>query len=105
MKILHLLASPVWSGPAEPVALLAAAQRALGHDVRVAIDRKRLLVSSEELALPHPASEVAAVVTVSLGVAWAEPTPTTDWHETLAAADQALYRAKQNGRNRVELAP
>ncbi len=53
MKILHLLASPVWSGPAEPVALLAAAQRALGHEVTVAIDRKRLEVSSEELALPH----------------------------------------------------
>lgn len=53
MKILHLLASPVWSGPAEPVALLAAAQRALGHQVSVAIDRKRLEVTSEELALPH----------------------------------------------------
>lgn len=52
MKILHLLASPVWSGPAEPVALLAAAQAALGHEVKVAIDRKRLQVTSEELALP-----------------------------------------------------
>jgi diguanylate cyclase (GGDEF)-like protein len=66
---------------------------------------ERLRAAIEELALPHPASDVAPVVTVSLGVAWAEPTPTTDWHETLAAADAALYRAKQNGRNRVELAP
>ena len=53
MKILHLLASPVFSGPAEPVALLAAAQRALGHDVSVAIDRKRTRHTSEELAMPR----------------------------------------------------
>jgi glycosyltransferase involved in cell wall biosynthesis len=53
MRILHLLASPVWSGPAEPVALLAGAQRALGHDVKIAIDRKRGSVASEELLLPQ----------------------------------------------------
>lgn len=53
MKILHLLASPVWSGPAEPVTLLAAAQRALGHEVKIAIDRKRLRVTSEEVSLPR----------------------------------------------------
>lgn len=53
MRILHLLASPVWSGPAEPVALLAEAQRALGHDVKIAIDRKRGSVASEELLLPQ----------------------------------------------------
>ncbi len=66
---------------------------------------ERLRAAIEELALPHPASAVAPVVTVSLGVAWAEPSPSADWHATLAAADAALYRAKQNGRNRVELAP
>ena len=53
MKILHLLASPVWSGPAETVAELALAQRALGHEVSVAIDRLRTHVSSEELAAPR----------------------------------------------------
>jgi glycosyltransferase involved in cell wall biosynthesis len=53
MRILHLIASPVWSGPAEPVALLAAAQRALGHEVKIAIDRKRGSVASEELLLPQ----------------------------------------------------
>jgi glycosyltransferase involved in cell wall biosynthesis len=53
MRILHLLASPVFSGPAEPVCLLAAAQRSLGHEVKVAIDRKRLSVASEELLLPR----------------------------------------------------
>ena len=53
MRILHLLASPVWSGPAETIAALALAQRALGHEVHVAVDRRRSQVSSEELAAPR----------------------------------------------------
>ncbi|CAM3238301.1 glycosyltransferase [Corallococcus sp. ZKHCc1 1396] len=53
MRILHLLASPFWSGPAENVALLAQAQRALGHEVTVAVDRKRRDVLSEEPAVPR----------------------------------------------------
>lgn len=53
MRILHLLASPVFSGPAENVAWLADGQRALGHTVRVAIDRKRGGLGSEEAALPR----------------------------------------------------
>lgn len=53
MRILHTLASPAWSGPAEGVALLADAQRRAGHDVKVAIDRKRTSVSSEEESLPY----------------------------------------------------
>ena len=53
MRILHLLSSPVWSGPAEPVALLAAAQRELGHAVSVAIDTTRPGTGSEEPAAPH----------------------------------------------------
>jgi diguanylate cyclase (GGDEF)-like protein len=65
---------------------------------------ERLRATIEELALPHPASGVAAVITISLGVAWANPEPTTDWRSVLAAADAALYRAKQSGRNRVEAA-
>ncbi len=53
MRILHTLSSPAWSGPAEGVALLADAQRKLGHDVKVAIDRKRTQVTSEEPSLPY----------------------------------------------------
>lgn len=55
MRILHLLASPYWSGPAELVALLAQEQRKLGHTVSVAIDRKRAEMDapSEELAAPR----------------------------------------------------
>lgn len=53
MRVLHLLASPVFSGPSENVALLAAAQRALGHEVTVAVDRKRPGLSAEEPIVPR----------------------------------------------------
>lgn len=53
MKILHLLASPFFTGPAELVTQLALAQRALGHEVSIAVDRKRTTNTSEELAVPR----------------------------------------------------
>ncbi len=53
MRILHLLASPFFTGPAEAVTQLALAQRALGHDVTIAVDRKRTQTTSEELATPR----------------------------------------------------
>lgn len=53
MRILHLLASPFWSGPAENVALLAQAQREAGHEVTVAVDRLRKDVPAEEPAVPR----------------------------------------------------
>jgi len=71
---------------------------------QTAVHAERLRAVIEELALPHPASGVAPVVTISLGACWAKPEPGGEWGEVLAAADAALYRAKQGGRNRVELA-
>jgi glycosyltransferase involved in cell wall biosynthesis len=53
MRILHLLASPFFSGPAESLAVLALEQRRLGHEVSVAVDRKRGQASAEELAVPR----------------------------------------------------
>ncbi|MBX5481815.1 MAG: glycosyltransferase [Myxococcaceae bacterium] len=53
MRLLHLFASPVWSGPADLIATLASAQRALGHDARIAVDRKRAHPPAEEPIVPR----------------------------------------------------
>jgi L-malate glycosyltransferase len=53
MRILHLLSSPVFSGPAEAVALLAAAQRRAGATVAVAVDSTRPGTGTEEPAAPR----------------------------------------------------
>ncbi|MCE9672980.1 glycosyltransferase [Myxococcus stipitatus] len=53
MRILHLLASPFFSGPAENLALLALAQREAGHEVTVAVDRRRRDIPAEEPAVPR----------------------------------------------------
>jgi diguanylate cyclase (GGDEF)-like protein len=59
----------------------------------------------EELAVPHQrAPHGRRVVTISLGVAAAMPDPDASWRNLVARADTALYLAKQNGRNRVEIA-
>ena len=56
----------------------------------------------EELQIPHPCSEVSANVTVSIGLSTRIPEPGAHPMALLKAADDALYKAKQGGRNRVE---
>jgi diguanylate cyclase (GGDEF)-like protein len=57
----------------------------------------------EQLQVPHDMSPFKSL-TVSVGVAVVAPDAQSSITDFLKAADTALYRAKQQGRNRVELA-
>ncbi len=51
-------------------------------------------------AIPHPASEISPQVTVSIGIHSAIPRPGLPLRTWIKNADDALYQAKQRGRNR-----
>ncbi len=65
---------------------------------------ERMRARVEALALPHAGGVGWPVVTLSIGVASGIVTRGASVADLLAKADQALYRAKTGGRNRVELA-
>ncbi|WOD39064.1 PleD family two-component system response regulator [Nodosilinea sp. E11] len=59
----------------------------------------RLVRSVQALALPHQMSPTSAVVTLSCGVASLIPMPDYLPSDLVFTADQALYQAKNRGRN------
>ena len=69
--------------------------RQLGQDLCTAV---------ADLALPHPALGAEARVTISVGIATGLA-PFVTAHNLIGAADQALYAAKDAGRNCLRQAP
>lgn len=63
---------------------------------------EKLRKKIESAAIPHEPSTINAYVTISLGIAAMVPTARTTKESLIGAADAALYKAKRNGRNRVE---
>ena len=62
---------------------------------------ERLRIAIGELAIPHPDSTAADHITVSFGGATLRPGSPESAVDLLKAADDNLYRAKHEGRNRV----
>lgn len=62
---------------------------------------RRIMTKIHALRLPHPASSVASIVTVSIGVAVSGRDERRPHGELVTRADQALYRAKAEGRDRI----
>jgi len=62
---------------------------------------ERLRIHVEQLQLPHEGSPCSSVVSLSAGTATSTPAANRRCETLLAAADVALFRAKQEGRNRT----
>ena len=71
--------------------------------LRATAERARRVV--EALAIPHPGNTAGPFLTISVGSSAAFPRPGSRAAELVAAADRALYRAKEAGRNRAEVEP
>ena len=57
----------------------------------------------QNLSIPHKSSPVNEVVTVSVGVVASNPMDDNSFDNLLKRADEALYQAKESGRNRIAL--
>lgn len=75
-----------------------------GTDAAAAMDRAgQIQQAIHALALPHEGAPFG-IVTVSFGVATLVPQREQSPQELVRRADRAMYRAKQDGRNRIEQA-
>lgn len=65
----------------------------------IAVVAERLKQGLEALMIPHACSTASKFVSVSMGLAWCEPDGSYRSEQLIAAADEALYSAKDSGRN------
>jgi diguanylate cyclase (GGDEF)-like protein len=66
---------------------------------------KRIVQEIEDLAIPHAKSDVSNILTASWGVATQIPEHINSAEDLIKMADQALYAAKENGRNTYTIQP
>jgi len=69
------------------------------HAIRLAENCRNIIF---EQHIPYESSKICDVVTISVGVSTIIPSTGTQPSSLVDAADKLLYRAKKNGRNRVE---
>jgi diguanylate cyclase (GGDEF)-like protein len=62
-----------------------------------------ILEAVQKLAIPHQDSGAAPVLTISIGIACVVPAARRSWAGLVQLADQALYAAKDGGRNRLDV--
>jgi two-component system cell cycle response regulator len=62
---------------------------------------EKIRMAVESLKIPHEQSTIGDFVTISIGVVTAIPTNKSNTIDFLKCADEALYKAKDEGRNRV----
>jgi diguanylate cyclase (GGDEF)-like protein len=86
-------------GGEELVAVLYGADKSYGESIA-----RSLLSAVRELRIPHAGSQTQPYVTISVGVVSADAYRMASHDAAVQLADQALYAAKDAGRDRVSLA-
>lgn len=77
-----------------------------GTDAGAALDiASGLLEAVSSAAIEHASSKTAPVVTISIGLSAIIPSKDYTSYMLIKAADEALYRAKEGGRNAVKSSP
>ena len=71
------------------------------HGTELCAVAERIRASVQQEAISHPESDVAEVITVSVGSAAVKPNESRSLSGLIQQADESLYAAKQAGRNLV----
>lgn len=66
---------------------------------------EKLIAAVKQLALPHLKSKIEKRITISIGISTYDPNQHREVSALIDAADTALYKAKQQGRNQACLLP